>query len=201
MAASSSRSRRILVSCRARPRWWARSTPASSLHAEHLDRQPAHGAGHPVAIEVERRRGRARRCRRPRPSAMPSITARKSACSRPKPRTGSTRNAASPGVLAGDRARARSRAPGLQRPGPLAAIADQIVGDVVHRPAEGVDGEHRRALAWSASASWRRRRSCRRPWLPSAAMSGRAHRRGFPGADRPVRAMAASARPAICGLE
>ena len=45
----------MLVSCRARPSWCASSQPGPLLHAEDAHRQTPDRAGHPVAIEIERR--------------------------------------------------------------------------------------------------------------------------------------------------
>ncbi len=57
IAASSSMSRRMLVSCSARPRWCARSVAAGSpaIPKMRTDSRPT-ARRHPVAIEVERRR-------------------------------------------------------------------------------------------------------------------------------------------------
>ena len=50
----------MLVSCSARPRWWASSRPGASSMPKIAHRQPPDRAGDAVAIEIERRASAAR---------------------------------------------------------------------------------------------------------------------------------------------
>ena len=143
MPASSSMSRRMLVSCSARPRWCASRMPSFSAQAEHPHRQPPDRARHPVAIEIERREvGRADILRHIHLHAVDDgeeILALAGRSGAPRRRRPAAAPADGP-----DTARRYRRAM-LQRGQPLAPRPVGI-GDVVDLPAEAVDLEHRLAL-------------------------------------------------------
>ncbi len=167
-----------------------------ALHAEHLDRQPAHGAGHAVAIEVERivvggddvgvhvhlhavDDG-------DEVGLLQAEVLHRLDQERRLPRLAAC-------IEAGQVA-----APGVQRRGAAGAVALLVVGDVVHRPAEGVDGEHARPLPGRHGLHGRIEGALAHLLFEGGDVGAAAQR--LPIRANAVRAIADSAMAAIFGL-